>query len=499
MIEDDESRSKLPDMDTKPEDNVLINHIRTAVKKWQSHPKEQQEEYINIPVEDSPEVPGQLNRYQVRLTHQIVRSEYPGLKTTGMGHFVQISNPTPEQQASTRLYQERNRERDITKAVGFRWLLEAIVGGDITRMPDDYVLNGLPSLPAGETVGMFLDRLQGRLRSRRRILVGHNCFTDLVNLYKCFIGDLPLKVEDFEDSVHELFPAIVDTKHIASYGNKRWSNTSLDEVELDLRTEVKPRIDVPPEFDRYDQSASYHEAGYDSLLTARIAIKLSAKMERDGIHFEHKQSPASKLLSGEFGAEEEYTSAAESLSQAGSQTSSLGENIINALAKPVTAVKMFFGQEDRDTESTQKTAQSAHPQAPERQSRDQASPAHSRSQSGFTATSLTPASLLVVKEHPKPLRLSKASEVEKIKSDRASANIYGVLDGKDTMEGGDNLLNFSSESAAGSPAGAQDKKIGAMVEKGEMMPRWDGGNSFWHIFGNKLQVNGSKEGICRIR
>ncbi|KAK5256862.1 hypothetical protein LTR40_009965, partial [Exophiala xenobiotica] len=130
LSEDDKVKSNLPDMILKDEDSVLVDHIKQSVNEWQSLPTEQQENYLNIPAEDAKDpIPSELSRYQVRLTHQIVRSEWPKLKTRGMGHFVQITKPTDEQQATYRDMRAQNREREIAHAVGFRWVIEAIMGG----------------------------------------------------------------------------------------------------------------------------------------------------------------------------------------------------------------------------------------------------------------------------------------------------------------------------------------------------------------------------------
>jgi hypothetical protein len=36
------------------------------------------------------------------------------------------------------------------------------------------------------------------------------------------------------------------------------------------------------------------------------------------------------------------------------------------------------------------------------------------------------------------------------------------------------------------------------VERGELMPRWEGGRGFWQHFGKKLQVNSAEEGILYL-
>ena len=174
MMQEEEMRSKIADMELKKEDETLIEHIRTSVRSWQSLPKEQQQDFLNIPGE-MPGIPSTLNRYQIRLTHQIVRNEYPGLKTTGMGHFVQVTNPTEDQQASAKLIIAQARENDIGKAVGFRWLMEALFGGNITNMPAELFVAGSPGVDMkNQSPKLFLSDLQERLRNKRRGLVGHN-------------------------------------------------------------------------------------------------------------------------------------------------------------------------------------------------------------------------------------------------------------------------------------------------------------------------------------
>src|ERR1700760_4910953 len=89
LIEDEQLWSKIPDMQLSDDDTPLVEHISKLVKEWQALPKDEQDPYLNIPAEDADEpIPKTLTRYQVRLTHQVVRNQYPNLKTQGMGHFV---------------------------------------------------------------------------------------------------------------------------------------------------------------------------------------------------------------------------------------------------------------------------------------------------------------------------------------------------------------------------------------------------------------------------
>ena len=470
----------MENMAPKPDDEALINHIHASIKKWQSEPKDQQEAYVNIPGEVEG-LPAVLNNYQMRLTHQIVRNEYPGLHTVGMKHFIQITNPTDEQQASQKLVKTQEREKKIADAVGFRWLMEAIFGGNITGMPDHYVGNGMPYDLKGQTPEEFMSQLQEKLRRKRRVIVGHNCFTDLVNLYKCFIGELPSSVTDFASEIHSLLPGVVDTKHLATAGTKGWRATSLEEVSTSLVSETLPRIDVPAEFDRYQYASSYHEAGYDSLLTAKIAIMLSAKMEREGqyLELEKLNTERNAPAQGVFGTDEDvYESAAESSQTTNGQkpaiTTSLGETILSTVE---TTKKLFTKEETTPKDITTSSEPAISDPILEKQQ-----------------------PLLAVKERDRTAKRKDVKEVAKIKGAFGMANIYDSLEldksGPELDSEGDSMSLDSKSSPSPSPA--KKKDVTAMVKKGEIMPRWEGGNDFWKIFGNKLQVNGCQEGVCRV-
>ena len=472
----DEKQNEIEDMVLKPEDDALVNHIRSAVQQWQSQPVEHQEDYLNIPGEVEG-VPSVLSKYQMRLTHQVVRKEYPKLKTAGMKHFIQVTNPNEEQQESEKLHKAQQRERRIADAVGFRWLMEAIFGGNITEMPDSYVGHGLPDDLNGLTPDEFLDQLQDKLRKKRRILVGHNCFTDLVNLYKCFIGDLPPDVEEFSSVICELLPGVVDTKNLASLGSARWGDTSLEGVERSITSELLPQIDIPAEYDRYQYASSYHEAGYDSLLTARVAIKLSAKLEREGKYLEKQKETeqASNSTRTNFGADENFDVSLEepAESQTGQQTVSLLEPV-KMLAAPLTAVKAWLGKPTTVFEGRPKKEASV--------------------EAALASSDTSSASVVAVKVKDQPLSQSK-KEVTKIKNSLPKTNIYESLDMDQSgpeQESEDESLVKEADSAA------KAKSIEEMVKAGGSMPRWDSATGFWRFFGNKLQVNGSQEGTCHL-
>jgi CAF1 family ribonuclease len=478
----DKQKAALADMQIKVEDAVLVNHVRASVEKWQKQPPLTRESYLNIPDTSDGGVHYAaasqiLNRYQIRLVHQIVRNEYPALKTTGKGHFIQITPFDDARDMNEKLQQARYRERDILRAIEFRWLIEAISGGDITRMPSEYFINALssgvrPTDDDDEALRKFTDDLQQQLNSRRRILVGHNCFMDLIYLYRCFIGELPSRLEDFQELIREMFPAVVDTKYIASFGES-WQSTSLQEVEENLPTEGVPRVEVPAEFDRYAIGQSLHEAGYDSLLTAKIAIKLSAKLEKEAKFPAYKQEDALNLENAttdddddDDGVSEHYITAAESI--ADSEAGNLAAMVTNVLSAPITAIGNFFrsdlaatGQQFVDNQ--------------DRLINDQLE------------------DLMVFSDKEK----DKGKEMELLEANGEGDAVREPFQ-RTSTESLDHATSPKLPDFKTSDKMLTEAEILEKVERGELMPRWEGGRGFWQYFGKKLQVNSAEEGICYL-
>ena len=121
-----------------------------------------------------------------------------------------------------------------------RWLVEAMVGGDLSGID----VRSFARSTTGEAIFVNLEAvrsqlttLQDQLKGRRTVLVGHNLFTDLLYFYQCFFGPLPDKVEDFQRTIHALFPTVIDTKYLATHNCGSISlKSSLEEIEEDLRS-----------------------------------------------------------------------------------------------------------------------------------------------------------------------------------------------------------------------------------------------------------------------
>ncbi|KAB8253040.1 39S mitochondrial ribosomal protein L46-domain-containing protein [Aspergillus flavus] len=180
----------------------------------------------------------------------------------------------------------RARER-VWKQIGFRWIVEALSGGDLSHL-DPFcfgsIMNSSTVVEPQVSLHGFSEKLQQRLRTHRPVLVGHNLFTDVVYLYRCFFGPLPDKLEEFQAIVHHMFPILMDTKYMATHDcGSITPKSSLSEINDNLLHIKTPKISVHEQHSKYNSQRIDHEAGYDSLLTAQIFIKLSAQLRDGGI------------------------------------------------------------------------------------------------------------------------------------------------------------------------------------------------------------------------
>ncbi len=473
LIQHEQVRSNLPDMEPHDDDSSLIDHIKQSVKNWQALPKDDQESFLNIPSEDAKApIPSTLTRYQVRLTHQTVRNEYPNLKTQGMGSFVQITNPTSEQQTNQKDIRAQERELKIANAIGFRWVLESIMGGDISKLPHYYVVAGHPPEQAPEDVQGFLDELQKKLRSQSRIVVGHNCMTDVLNLYRCFIGDLPENVEDFSAKLHELFPMIMDTKYVAHLGNKRWTDTSLKAVESDLCSVGLPQIHLPTDFDRYLFAANYHEAGFDSFVTAKIGLKMPGKLKREHQDIKplvDKSAPVLEQKSVAKQEESNFDAALGSHADKTDQKQAMAKSIGDMIYGPVSTVKSVLnGATSTATQEVSSTSvvKKSSPLIP-------------------ASVLPTNGTVIATKEKSLSAQTSK-NELQKLSTISKKRNIYDML--QDEPE----------DAPEDEPPITEEQRIAELVKEGKLMPRWEEDADFWKLISNKLQANATQEGILDL-
>jgi poly(A)-specific ribonuclease len=286
--------------ETEHESLTFLKAVRRLVDDWLALGATR-EEYLNIPPptrlgvsQSSKSLPSALNRFQKRLVHQLIEVEYPSLVTISRPDFIQIIDYDEERERSVR-EQRVTRVRERTwKQTGFRWVAEALAGGDLTNLDSGYFIGIMASSAAVEPkypLNEFSDKLKQRLKEHRPVLVGHNLFSDLIYFYRCFFGPLPSKVEEFQSMAHELFPVLMDTKYMATHNCGSINPTSsLSELNENLAKKAIPKISIHPQHSKYITQKIEHEAGYDSLLTAQVFIRLSAQLRDGGVDLPQQKS-----------------------------------------------------------------------------------------------------------------------------------------------------------------------------------------------------------------
>lgn len=177
--------------------------------------------------------------------HQIVGKDYPDLRSrSDRSGFVQITYSNPEKDKIAREGRLKQATAYLSKDIGFRWIIEALVGGDLGDL-NPLVFAPLMPLdpPPGCTLEELAQRLKEQLKENRAVLIGHNCLTDLVYIYRCFIGPLPATVEDFQTAINGLFPMVVDTKYMATHGCSSMNPaSSLEEENRNVAKLSIPKI-----------------------------------------------------------------------------------------------------------------------------------------------------------------------------------------------------------------------------------------------------------------
>ncbi|EEP80047.1 conserved hypothetical protein [Uncinocarpus reesii 1704] len=285
-------KTRLAAMDDINHDNLdaesvaFLAETRRAIDDWVGIPNKKVN-YVNIPgPEKRSASPSGINNYQKRLVHQLVRSEYPDLVSIGKSTFIQVIRYDQQRENSVQEARMRRVREHIFHQTGFRWIVEAMVGGDLSRLPPQTFVDPSCGSPRREEkILENYDYMQAKLRSKHLILVGHNLFTDLVNFYKCFFGSLPDKVEEFLATIHEIFPTIVDTKYLATHDcGSDFPSSMLEELDDKLNAKERPTITVDPDHPNYNDQKPLHEAGYDSLMTARVFLRLAAQLSEEGEH-----------------------------------------------------------------------------------------------------------------------------------------------------------------------------------------------------------------------
>lgn len=383
-----------------------------------------------------------LNNYQKRLVHQLVRAEHPDLVTISRPGFIQIVAYEKEREDNVQKDRTRYFEEKLGKQIGLRWVVEAMVGGDLSGIDAqtlDHTVEG-----QSEAVTRAFNELRNELETKQTILVGHNVFLDLINFYRCFFGQLPDRVEDFQQTMHKLFPLIIDTKYIATHDavNPALSKSALEDLDNELSKLPVPVIETHPDHDKYINTTPAHEAGFDSFLTAKVLIRLSAKLEAAGHYVDKNGIPRSD-------EDEEYATAPENG----------GVSLDNAIASSGPDPTLSSDASDSSTQGV-----------------------------SLATAALDAATLSHTQTEPKKSKATKPNHNKPSSQTSFShRNTFDLLD--DIPTDRDLPASLHLESAS---EGKKNKN-----NKFTMMPSFE--SHFWTVYGNKLRVNGTAEGVCNMR
>ena len=370
-------------------------------------------------------------------------------------------------------------EKNLARQVGVRWLAEAMCPDVDKVLPKKRV----PPFASGDLATLALStcpvdlideereahmlrfaELCESLKEKRTVLVGHNLFLDLIYFFTFFFGPLPDRVEGFQRTVARIFPLVFDTKYLADKinNNSPLYRSSLQEIDQELSKLPFPIIgmdmklafgdlvrfdeltfkpETSPEHSKYQSGSPFHEAGFDSFTTAKVLIRLSARIEA-----------AAKGDVSPLSEDDIYLSA--------SEDGSLPSDHIDLLARKSVSDEDALQRRRQIAQVFQKRTANQDP-------------------TEIQAALDRQAALF------KELKLDDQEPSSKTQKDGpwTSNNPYTVLQNLDLDEDG---KPRSAKVMVSSPPVVHT-----------MMPA--GGSPFWVRYGNKLRVNGTVEEVCVVK
>lgn len=300
-----QDKSALADIQIKPteiESWAFLQRVRNDISAWLTAPNAAAIDHVNIcaagvvDAKDAHPTTEELSRFEKRLVHQLVRAEFPELVTIGKPAFVQVRRFEKEREDRIQADRRREMHERVNRQKGFRWVIEALLGSnlgslDLRECAKDAITGEAIFVDMDEYRAVF-QRAHGLIQGNPRVIVGHNCFLDLVYIYRTFIGQLPETVEEFQRKIHGLWPMVVDTKYMSTHNCGDINPvSSLEQMASQLSSQAQPILETAVEHRKYEDVEAFHEAGYDSFLTAQIAVRLSSKLEKQGRYVEMPSTP----------------------------------------------------------------------------------------------------------------------------------------------------------------------------------------------------------------
>jgi poly(A)-specific ribonuclease len=395
-----------------------------------------------------------LSRFETRLVHQLVRAEFLDLSTRPSFGNVLVENLDERREAAFLASKKEKVQKEIISLTGFRWLIEAMTGSDLAALDDISQFAHDPDTGAAiyfdhQHLKAKWDRVSVRLRNRPTVLVGHNLFTDLIYLFRAFIGPLPDTVQEHAKNIHALFPRVVDTKFLATYDAGRIQvSSSLQDLNEGYLDQQCPKVEVHPEHQKYAFEATYHEAGYDSLCTARLLICISGCMIAEGKFSRAENAPSPKT-----------------------QSSSNESSYHTALSSQ--------SPEKQETKADKKKREKKEKKQREKKARKKAKKEAERQEAAEAAAL--------------PHRFSNANPYDALRGQstgpsvsRASSSVVSPSWDAPSPTPQDHRMTFLPAKPCAAPC----------IKASTRVPSFDG--AFWGALGNKLRVFGTVEEVCDL-
>jgi poly(A)-specific ribonuclease len=171
----------------------FMRRVREAITTWKTTTSESLAITTHTGFTQQPLQPV-ITRFEKRLVHQLVRAEFPELVSIGRQDCIRIVDYDPVREAdNVRRIKSRVTEQ-IARQTGFRWIFEALAHGDVTHANPLDVSRSAGGAMSEQSYDVRdrYDRAVERLKTHQPVLVGHNMFTDIVYLYRTFVGELPV-------------------------------------------------------------------------------------------------------------------------------------------------------------------------------------------------------------------------------------------------------------------------------------------------------------------
>ena len=495
---------------------AFMQQVRDDINAWIDDKTPNRPDYVNI-------APGGfvmdrnargLSSFQRRLVHQLILKEYPKLRTITMpGDFIQVVIRDDAKEKEGQTAKNESYERRLAAAIGLRWPVEAMARGNLARINPRIIQTPIHER---ETVTKAFEIVRDGLKSKKTVLVGHNIFMDLMFLYTCFFGPLPSSAAEFTNEIGKLFPNIIDTKYMATHDSL---NVSLDVSQLDelyhqLEHVPSPAILLHPDHARYAVEKPLHEAGYDSMLTATVLIRLSAKLRSEG-----KCLPAPSPSS----EDETYHTPSEGTEPAGEKsgralrarnvkltlrdlpekvrkTNDIGDLRSTSGGRHSPGVAYSSPEHDIQARIDRITGHTTANTQPDRRSAT-ISPRATLSGSGsrFEALADMPDSPSKPSGDEDLIDLSSPLDGSNETPSLAHAEEYAVPHSGKAGISDEPKLEEMEDGISEETTSAGENETGdgsTQSKKSMLMPPFN--SHFWEIYGNKMRVNGTKEGICNL-